>query len=126
MNELESGIQKEAISFFPCYLSTTIKTLTGSPKLGSGLEQLLQGNTRNEWNIIKSTIQPNSLTIVIFNERITLFKKLYIPEPSAVDNQHNYLQQIYKNDKYMELQFLHRLKHVKMLIDLFPDITIYD
>ena len=168
MNEPDTGIQKEAISFFPSYLSITIKTLeikftlsesilktqppvfkegipeeflyyihefssakakighTTYPKLRSGREQLLQGNTCNEWNTIKSSIQPRSQMVTIFNGRITAFKKLYIPKPSAVDNQYNYLQQIYEHDKYMKHQFLHRLKHINILINLFPDITIHN
>ena len=68
-------------------------------KLESGIGQLLQGNAKNEWNTIKSTVNPNSNNIAAFNERIAAFKKIYVPDPSAVDVQRNYLQRIRKNDK---------------------------
>ena len=68
-------------------------------KLESGLEQLLQGNARQEWNTIKNTVAPNVNTVASFNERILAFKRLYIPDPSAVDIQKNYIQNIRKNDR---------------------------
>ena len=72
---------------------------TNHQKLESWLEQLLQCKARNEWNTIKTTILPNTQTVAAFSERLTAFKKLYIPEPSAIDNQCNYLQRICKKDK---------------------------
>ena len=39
------------------------------PKLESGLEQLLQGNTKNEWNTIKSTVALGSQNVNALNER---------------------------------------------------------
>ena len=85
---------------------------TTHQKLESGLEQLLQGNARNEWNTIQTTISPNVNTIAAFSQRVTAFKRLYIPEPSAIDNQRNYLMRIKKNDKLSVPQFLDRLKHI--------------
>ena len=99
---------------------------TNHQKLESGLEQLLQGNARNEWNTIKTTISANTQTVAAFTERINAFKKLYIPEPSAIDNQRNYLQRIRKNDKLTVPQFLDRLKHINMLIEQFPEATSDD
>ena len=95
-------------------------------KLESGFEQLLQGNARNEWNTIKNTIDPNTQTIAAFNERVNVFKSLYISEPSAVDNQKNYLQRIKKNDKFTVPQFLDRLKHINMLLSQFPGASQAD
>ena len=94
---------------------------TSHQKLESGLEKLLQGNTRNEWNTIKYTVLPMTQTIAAFKERLKAFKKLYLPEPAAVDNQRNYLQRTRKNDKLSVPQFLDRMKHINMLILQFPD-----
>ena len=94
---------------------------TNHQKLESGLEQLLQGNARNEWNTIKTTTLPNIQTVAAFAERLTAFKKLYIPEPSAIDNQRNYHQRIRKKDKLSVPQFLDRLKHINMLMSQFPE-----
>ena len=66
------------------------------PKLQSGLEQLLKGNARNEWTTIKNTVNPNNQTVASFNEWILAFKKLYIPDPSAIEIQKTYLQRIKK------------------------------
>ena len=122
MNDLDTGIEKETISFYPSNPTVTktieIKfSLSGSsfklqlpvfkqgnaddflhflhefheakgklgyntcPKLESGLEQLLQGNVRNEWNTIKQTVSPNTRTVAVFNEQIDAFKKIYVPDP---------------------------------------------
>ena len=93
---------------------------TNHHKLESGFKQLLQGNDRNEWNTIKNTIQPNTHTVASFNERVMIFKSLYISEISATDNQKNYLQRIKKNDKFTVPQFLDQFKHINMLLAQFP------
>ena len=67
-------------------------------KLESGLEQLLQGNTRNEWSTTKGTILLGTTTLAAFNDRIESYKRLYISDPSAIDNQRNYLQRVWEND----------------------------
>ena len=72
---------------------------TNAQKLESGLEQLLQGNARQEWNTVKTTTLPGVQNIAAFNERINSYKKIYIPDPSAIDNQRNYLNRIRKKDK---------------------------
>ena len=81
-------------------------------KLESGFEQLLQRNARYEWSTIKGTITPNSQTIAAFNKRILAYKKIYIPDPSAIEIQKPSLQRVYKNDKLTVPQFLDRLKHI--------------
>ena len=63
-------------------------------KLESGFEQLLLGNACNKWNTIKTTIMPQTHTVSAFNKRVEAFKKLYISELSAVDNQKSYLQRV--------------------------------
>ena len=75
-------------------------------KLESGLEQLLQGNARQGWNTIKNTVSSQTHTVAAFNEQILAFKRLYIPDPSAVDIQKNYIQNIRKNDRLTVPQFL--------------------
>ncbi len=60
-------------------------------------------------------------TVNSFNEQVATFKRIYIPEPSAIDNQKTYLQRIKKNDKLTVPQFLDRLKHINMLLLQFPD-----
>ena len=92
-------------------------------KLDSGFEQILQGNARNEWNTIKTTVSPSVNTVDSFNEQISALKRIYIPEPSAIDNQKTYLHRIKKNDKLSVPHFLDRLKHIDMLILQFPDAT---
>ena len=126
MSELDTGIEKETISFYPSE-TTTPKTveikysLSGSSfklqlpifsqgnaedflhflhefneaknklgyttyaKLESGLEQLLQGNAKNEWNTIKGTVSPDSQSVNSFKERISTFKRIYVPDTSAID-----------------------------------------
>ena len=121
------GSPEEFLNFL--YEFSQAKTKLGyttHSKLESGFEQLLQGNARNEWNTIKNTIQPSTNTVAAFNERVSVFKSLYISEPSAVDNQKNYLQRVRKNDKYTVPQFLDRLKHINMLLSQFPGASQTD
>ena len=61
-----------------------------------------------------------------FNEWIESYKKIYIPDLSAIDNQRSYLNRVHKNDKMTVLQFLERLKHINMLIAQFPGTTVAD
>ena len=51
---------------------------------------------------------------------------MYISEPSAIDNQKNYLQRVKKNDKFTVPQYLDRPKHINMLLAQFPGGTIDD
>ena len=95
-------------------------------KLESGLKQLLQGNARNKWNTIKGTVLPGITTLTSFNDRIESFKRLYISDPSAIDNQQNYLQWVQENDRYTVPQFLDRLKHINMILYQFPSATDSD
>ena len=116
MNESDTGIEKEVISFYPekdkkSFKTMEIKyTLSGSnfklqlpvfneataeeflhflhefeeakgklgygtcQKLESGLEQILQGNARQEWKTIKGTILPGTNTVAAFHQRIEGFK----------------------------------------------------
>ena len=68
-------------------------------KLESGIEQLLQGTAKDEWNTIKGTVQPGTNTLQTFERRIEAFRQIYIPEPAAVDNQKSYLLRVRKNDR---------------------------
>ena len=88
--------------------------------LESGLEQLLQRNAINKWSTIKGTILPGITTLAAFNERIESYKRLYISDPPAIDNQQNYLQRVRKNDHYTVPQFFDRLKHINMILRQFP------
>lgn len=168
MNETNTGIEKEAISFLAPTPTTQPKTLevkyeiTGSTfktqlpifksgtaeeflhflhdfnqarqrlgyssyqKLESGIEQLLQGTARNEWNTIKATLDPNSNNLDTFTRRLDAFRRIYIPEPAAIETQKNYLQRVKKNDKLTVPQFLDRLKHINMLLLQFPNATQQD
>ena len=95
-------------------------------KLESGLEQLLQGNAHHEWITIKATVEPNSNTLATFTRRLEAFRRLYVPEPAAIEIQKNYLRRVRKNDKFTVPQFLDRLKHINMLIQQFPNATPQD
>ena len=75
-------------------------------KLESGIEQLLQGTTKDEWSTVKGTVHPDTNTVATFNSRIEAFKKIYIPEPAAVENQKSYLLRVRKNNKLTVPQFL--------------------
>ena len=90
-------------------------------KLESGIEQLLQGTAKDEWSTVKGTVQPNTNTIAVFNQRIEAFKTIYIPEPAAVENQKAYLQRVRKNDKLTVPQFLDRIKQINLLLAQFPN-----
>ena len=69
---------------------------------------------------------PTKFALTSFNERIEPFKRLYISDPSAIDNQRNYLQRVRKNDRYTVLQFFDRLKHINMLLRQFPSASDSD
>ena len=88
----------------------------------SGIEQLLQGTAKDKWSTIKGTVDPNTNTIAIatFNARIEALKKIYIPEPAAVENQKSYLLRIRKNDRLTVPQFLDRMKQINLLLVQFP------
>ena len=92
-------------------------------KLEGGLEQLLQGTAKDEWNTIKGTVQPNTRTVQSFAARVEAFRLIYIPDPAAVDNQKSYLQRVKKNDKLTVPRFLDRLKQINLLISQFPNST---
>ena len=54
---------------------------TNFQKLESGIEQLLQGTTKDEWSTIKGTVESNSNTISTFNLRIKALKKCIYLNP---------------------------------------------
>ena len=89
-------------------------------KLESGIEQLLQGTAKDKWSTIKGTVEPNSNTIATFNLRVEAFKRIYIPEPAAVENQKSYLLRVRKNDGLTVPRFLDRLKQINLLLAQFP------
>lgn len=134
MNDADTGIEKEAVSFGPLPDTPNQKILevkytisgssfkTQSPmfeggtaedllhflykfnqtqtrlgytthqKLESSIEQLIKDTARNEWNTIKSTVSPNTNIGASFALRIEALCRIYIPEPSAVENQKMYLR----------------------------------
>ena len=80
----KQGNAKEFLHFLHEFLQAKTKLgYNTCSKLESGIEQLLQGNSRQEWNTIKSMVSPQTHTLVSFDERILSFKRLYIPDPSA-------------------------------------------
>ena len=101
------GTLEEVLNFL-CKVSQAKSKLgyTSHQKLESVFEQLLQGNAQNKSNTIKNTLQISVQIVVVFNERVNAFKKIYIPAPAAVNNQKNYLQRVWKNDKFTVPQFL--------------------
>ena len=95
-------------------------------KIEGGLEQLLQGVARDEWNTVKSTIQPGINTLASFENRILAFKKIYVPDAAAINNQKSYLQRVRKTDKFTVPKFLDHLKRMNLLIAQFPNATQSD
>ena len=84
----KEGTPEEFLHFIHKFTQAKSKLgYNSSQKLESGLEQLLQGNARQEWNTIKNTTLPGIQTIASFNERINSYKKNYIPDPSMINNQ---------------------------------------
>ena len=70
----KQGNAKEFLHFLHEFLQAKTKLgYNAYAKLGV-LEQLLQGNTRQGWNTIKSTVTPQTHSIASFNERILAFK----------------------------------------------------
>ena len=121
------GTAEDFLHFINEFLEAKTKLGYGTcQKLESGLEQILQGNARQEWNTIKGTVLPGTNTVAAFHQRIENFKRLYIPDPSAIDNQRNYLRRIRKHDRYTVPQFLDRLMHINMLLHQFPSATAAD
>ena len=95
-------------------------------KLESGIEQLLKGTARNKWNTIKNTVNPGTNTVASFNALLDALRLIYIPEPSAIENQKMYLRHIRKNDNFTVPQFLDRIKHINMLLTQFPGASNQD
>ena len=60
-------------------------------------------------------------TVATFNSCIEAFKKKYIPEPAAVENQKSYLLRVRKNDKLTVPHFLDRLKQINLLLAQFSE-----
>ena len=121
------GTLEEVLNFL-CKVSQAKSKLgyTSHQKLESVFEQLLQGNAQNKSNTIKNTLQISVQIVVVFNERVDAFKKIYIPAPAAVNNQKNYLQRVWKNDKFTVSKFLDWLKYINMLLAQFPGATDSD
>ena len=95
----KGGSAKELLRFLNEFQGTRAKLgYTNYQKLESGIEQLLQGTAKDKWSTIKGTVEPNINIIATFNLRIEPFKKIYIPEPTAVENQKSYLLCIRKNN----------------------------
>ena len=99
---------------------------TSGSKLESGIEQLLKGTARHEWNTIKTTVDPTSTSAAAFERRVDALKAIYIPDPAAITNQKNYMRRVRKNDKTTVPQFLDRLKHINMLLVQFPNAAPTD
>ena len=75
---------------------------------------------------IKGTILPGTNKVAAFHQRINSFKRIYISDPSAIDNQRNYLQRVRKHDRYTVTQFLDRLKHINMVLIQSPSAIAAD
>ena len=69
-------------------------------------------------------MEPDTNTIATFNLRIEAFKNIYIPEPTAVENQKSYLLRIRKNDRLTVRQFLNQLKEINLLLAQFPGSSV--
>ena len=93
------------------------------PQVRKWASKFLQGNTKNEWNTIKSTVALGSQNVNALNERVFAFKRIFVPNPLAIDVQRDYLQRVRKNDKLTVPQFLDLLKHINMLISHFPSAS---
>ena len=117
----KGGSAEELLRFLNEFQGAKAKLgYTNYQKLESGIEQLLQGTAKDEWSTIKGTVDPNTNTIASFNARIEALKKIYIPEPAAVENQKSYLLRIRKNDRLTVPQFLDRMKQINLLLAQFP------
>ena len=89
------GSAKEFLQFLYEFEQAKSKLgYTTYQKLGSGLEQLLQGTAEGEWSTIKGTVQPGTNSVNSFAARIKAFRLIYIPEPAAIENQKCYLQRV--------------------------------
>ena len=81
----KGGTAEEFLHFLNEYNNTKGKLgYTSYQKLESGIEQLLQGTAKVEWNIIKETIQTGTNTLQSFEAWFEAFSKIYIPEPAAM------------------------------------------
>ena len=118
------GTAEEFLNFLHEFEQAKVKLgYTTYAKLEGGLEQLLQGVARDEWNTVKSTVQPNVNTLASFAARITALKQIYVPDAAAIDNQKSYLQRVRKTDKFTVPKFWDRLKRINILIAQFPSAT---
>ena len=81
------GSAKEFLQFLYEFEQAKSKLgYTTYQKLGSGLEQLLQGTAKNEWSTIKGTVQPGTNSVNSFTARLEAFWLIYIPESAAIEN----------------------------------------
>lgn len=118
----KGGSAKELLYFLHEFTSAKSKLGYNSyQKLESGLEQLLQSTALSAWNTIKGTVEPNVNTIHTFNLRIEALKRIYIPEPAAIENQKAHLQRAKKNDRLTVPLFLDRLRQLNLLLPQFPN-----
>lgn len=62
------------------------------------LESLFKGTELTTWKKCVRTIRPGSNTDLTFSQRLLQFKKTYIPQRKALDNQKDYTRKIKKND----------------------------
>ena len=68
-------------------------------------------------------MDPGVNTIASFDARIDAFKRIYVPDQAAIDNQRSYLLRVRKTDKFTVPKFLDRLKQINLLIAQFPGAT---
>ncbi len=83
----KNEIEKDRGKYIEFDLAKSRLGYTICQKLEGGLQQILQGTAHNKWNTIKGTIQPITNSFISIAALIEAFKRLYIPEPAAIENQ---------------------------------------
>ena len=117
----ENGTAEEFLTFLIEFkdASSKIGYNTG-PKRHSGFEQLLNGTSLDEWNTLKRTIQPGSVSIAAFQARIEQLKMNHIPDPSCIEVQKTYMRAIRKPRELTIAQFVDRVKYMNILLSEMP------
>ena len=98
----------EELLHFLCEFNQAKSTLgyTTHQKLESSLEQLIQGNTWNEWYTIKTTISSNSHTVPAFSENLLHSKNCTFPNHWPLIISVTTYRELAKMINYQSLNFL--------------------
>ena len=86
----------------------------------NGLESFLQGLALTIWKDKNNSIRKGEDSDAATNERLEAFKRVYVTQRNALENQKDYILDLRKNDSFTVTEFHDRLQHINLMLCAFP------